>query len=301
MPVRRPAQSLITIVLLLVFAATTAAEVCPNPQVPKAQRDAADQLLVLSETEQADAIQAHLPFGTPPCPKLLPEREYILCYDPVNRVGLWAGYRLRAEDVITAQRRNAFRTDPRLTDTETAHCADYPGQGSGYDRGHVVPRDDMNRTSAIQTNTYVLSNMTPQASVLNEGIWAWLEKLVRNYAQTYGDVVVVTGSILQPPIRTVPSGNVAIPTRYYKILVRTKPDGTRDALTIVLPNLQRGLPLPPESFLSGPKLTPAEADAYLAAHTASIREVEALTGLDLLPNLTGDPLKNAVASELWPR
>lgn len=220
MQMHPPARQVIALALLLVFAATAAAEVCPNPQVPKAQRDAADQLLLLSETEQAEAIQTQLPFGTPPCPRLLPEREYILCYDPVNRVGLWAGYRLRAEDVITAQRRNAFRTDPRLTDTETAHCADYPGQGSGFDRGHVVPRDDMNRTSATQTNTYVLSNMTPQASLLNEGIWAWLEKLVRDYAQTYGEVIVLTGSVLQLPDRTVPSGNVVIPRRYYKVILR---------------------------------------------------------------------------------
>jgi endonuclease G len=288
-------------VLLLVFATSAVAEVCPNPQVPKAEREQADQLLLLSETEQADAIQTHLPFGTPACPKLFPEREYILCYDPVARIGLWAGYRLRAEDVIPAQRRNAFRTDPRLTDQETAHCADYPGQGSGYDRGHIVPRDDMNRTSAVQTNTYLLSNMTPQASLLNEGIWAWLEGLVRAYAKTYGEVLVITGSIVQPPVRTVPSGNVAIPTRYYKMLLRTRSDGTLEALTIVLPNLQRGLPLPPGSFLSGPKLSPAEADTFLAGHTASIREVETLTGVDLLPNLTAEPLKRAVASELWPR
>src|SRR5262245_10646831 len=93
----------------------------------------------------------------------------------------------------------------------------------------------------------------------------------------------------------------AIPTRYYKIVLRTKSDGTLEALTIVLPNLQRGLPLPPGSFLSGPKLTPAEADTYLAGHTASIGEVQRLTGLNLLPNLTGDPLKDVVASELWPR
>ena len=30
-------------------------------------------------------------------------------------------------------------------------------------------------------------------------------------------------------------------------------------------------------------------------------EVETLTGLDLLPTLSGEALKNAVASELWPR
>jgi DNA/RNA endonuclease G (NUC1) len=297
----RSARQLIAFVLLLFFAASAAAEVCPNPQVPKAQRDAADQLLFLSDAEQAEAIQTHLPFGTPPCPRLLPQREYVLCYDPVNRVGLWAGYRLRAEDVITAPRRNAFRTDPRLTDAENAHCADYPGQGSGFDRGHVVPRDDMNRTSAAQTNTFVLSNMTPQTSLLNEGIWVWLEKLVRDYAQGHGEIFVLTGSVLQAPIRTVPSGNIDIPRRYYKIILRTTTDGALEALAIVLPNLQRGLPLPPGSFLSGPKLSAAEADVYLAGHTASIREVENLTGVDLLPNVTADALKRAVASELWPR
>ena len=40
----------------------------------------------------------------------------------------------------------------------------------------------------------------------------------------------------------MPSGNLAIPTRYYKIIRRTKSDGSMEALTIVLPNLQRGLP-----------------------------------------------------------
>jgi hypothetical protein len=94
---------------------------------------------------------------------------------------------------------------------------------------------------------------------------------------------------------------VAIPTRYYKMLLRTTSDGTLEALTIGLPNLQRGLPLPPGAFLSGPKLSPGEADTFLAEHTASIREVETLTGVDLLPNLTAEVLKRAVASELWPR
>jgi hypothetical protein len=36
-------------------------------------------------------------------------------------------------------------------------------------------------------------------------------------------------------------------------------------------------------------------------HTVSIRELENLTGLDLLPKLDAEALKRAVASELWPR
>ena len=54
----------------------------------------------------------HLPCGQPACPRLLPQREYILCHTPVNRAVLWVAYRLRAEDVLSAQRIDTFRTEP---------------------------------------------------------------------------------------------------------------------------------------------------------------------------------------------
>jgi hypothetical protein len=43
------------------------------------------------------------------------------------------------------------------------------------------------------------------------------------------------------------------------------------------------------------------SDRLLEAHFVSIREIERLTGLDLLPRLDRVALKEAVASELWPR
>jgi hypothetical protein len=42
-----------------------------------------------------------------------------------------------------------------------------------------VPRDDMNRSPAAQANTFFLSNMAPQISAFNGGIWSRLERLVR--------------------------------------------------------------------------------------------------------------------------
>jgi len=41
-------------------------------------------------------------------------------------------------------------------------------------------------------------------------------------------------------------------------------------------------------------------ETYLAAHTEIIREVEHVTGLDLLSKLDAEALKKAVVSELWP-
>jgi endonuclease G len=137
------------------------------------------------------------------------------------------------EDLVKATRLDAFRTDPRLTDTESAHCADYAG--SGYDRGHIVPRDDMNRTPAVQANTFFLSNMTPQTPNLNQGMWRWLEELVRTYVTTYGRVYIISGGIFTSD-RTVPSGQVAVLSHFYKVLIRQPDTGDPILLALVLPN-----------------------------------------------------------------
>jgi len=288
------------VVLLFGLTGSAWAEVCKGSKVPRATLAEYDGKVTLSATEREAAIQTHLPWGAPACPTLLPHQAYIVCYSPEARVALWAAYGLRAEDLVSAERKDAFRTDPRLSEEENASCADYAG--SGYDRGHIVPRDDMNRTPATQAYTFYLTNMAPQTPSLNRGLWRWLEERVRDYARKYGEIYVMTGSVIEDPGRTLPSGRVRIPSRFYKVLLRTKPDGSRDALGIVLPNLLRGLPVPPGTMgVQGERVSAKDADAFLAGHTVSIREVEQLTGLDLLPKLDAEALKRAVASELWPR
>jgi len=228
--------SLSTAVALLFLALSPSwAEVCKGSKVPKDDLPQYDAQAVLSATDQEIALKAHLPYGQPSCPKLLPQQEYVLCYDPVNRVALWAAYKLTTDDVMTAQRLDAFRTDPRLSDDENAHCDDYAG--TGYARGHAVPRDDMNRSPAAQANTFFLSNMSPQVNAFNGGIWSRLERLVRDYAKRYDTVYVITGSVLQEPIQRLPAGRVAIPSRFYKVMVRTAVNGTPDVLAIVLPHI----------------------------------------------------------------
>jgi len=113
-----------TLLLLLAFLTAASAEVCKGSKVPKADLALYDAQVTLSATDRETTLQTHLPYGPPNCPKLLPQREYVLCYDPIHRVALWAAYKLTADDVVTAQRLDAFRTDPRLTDDETAHCDD---------------------------------------------------------------------------------------------------------------------------------------------------------------------------------
>ena len=289
---RRRIPCLLPLVLLS-LTASVSAEVCKSSKVPRTELTKYDAYALLSQDAQQLAISIHMPFGQPACSHLLGEFEYILCFDPVNRVPLWAAYRLRAEDVVSARRLDAFRSDPRLSDEENPSCADYVS--TGYARGHLVPRDDMNRSPAAQANTFFLSNMAPQIGAFNGGIWSRLERLMREYAVSYGEVFVFTGSILEDPSPRLPSGRVAIPTRFYKIVLRRSETGGPSALAVVLPH--QPFQPPTDAHVRGGQA----ADAYLSAHLASIATVERMTGLHLFSDFDSEPLKRSVAAELWPR
>jgi endonuclease G, mitochondrial len=285
------------LILFLSLLASASAEVCKGSKVPKTELRRYDAKATLSRQEAETSLATHLPYGQPACPKLLPGREYILCYASAQRTALWAAYELRGEDVRNRARRDAFRSDPRLTADENAHCADY--RGTGYARGHTVPDADMGRSKAAQANTYFLSNMTPQWPRLNSGPWLWLERTVRDYATTYGKVYVISGSIFGDPPAWLSSKRVGIPARFYKVLLRTGPAGEPIALAVALPNQGERFALPERTGDTRPEVR--ASDLLLEAHLVSIREIEHLTGLDLLPRLDAEALKEAVATELWPR
>ena len=123
---------------------------------------------------------------------------------------------------------------------------------------------------------------------------------MRDYATTYGKVYVITGSIFTEPIPTLPSGPVGIPTRFYKVMLRTDTNGQPVALALALPNQEERFVLP-ERTAGDARPEVRASDRLLETHLVSIREIERLTGLDLLPRLDRAALKEAAASELWPR
>jgi DNA/RNA endonuclease G (NUC1) len=106
----------LALTLLLVVSGTAWAEVCSGSKVKKADLVVFDQGVELTPAEQSTALQTHLAHGVPPCPKLLAQREFIVCYDLAHRVPQWAAYKLTSADLGPSIRLDAFRTDPRPTD-----------------------------------------------------------------------------------------------------------------------------------------------------------------------------------------
>ncbi len=150
--------------------------------------------------------------------QLVHHNFYSLSYDKYYRQAEWVYYVLTPELISgPAQRKNNFRPDPHLT-IDPVQANDF--SGSGYDRGHLVPAGDMKYSDQSMSETFFMSNMSPQVPKFNQGIWGRLENYVRNWVLKRNcDCVVITGPVLQPFLPVIKGKNIAIPEYYFKIVV----------------------------------------------------------------------------------
>ncbi len=65
-------------------------------------------------------------------------------------------------------------------------------------------------------DTYFLSNMSPQKSEFNSGIWLKLEKLVREWAISKGYIYIISAGILTENKGFIGKNKILIPKNFYK-------------------------------------------------------------------------------------
>ena len=146
---------------------------------------------------------------------------YTLCYRESYEQSEWVAYSLtrsQLEHKVTG-RTNDFRADT-LISTGSAKPADY--KGSGFDRGHLAPAADMAWSLKSAHDSFLMSNMSPQTPSFNRVIWKHLEEAVRNWAQQYGTIYVVTGPVLEKESNEYQlsgESEVAVPEYFYKALL----------------------------------------------------------------------------------
>jgi endonuclease G len=114
-------------------------------------------------------------------------------------------------------------------------------RGSGFDLGHLCPAGDMKLNLTSMTETFYMSNISPQKPAFNRGIWKKLEKRVRNWAMSYGRIYVVTAGVLTSNKGKIGSNGVSIPKYFYKVVY--DPKGQGKMIAFLLPNEKSAKPL----------------------------------------------------------
>lgn len=162
-------------------------------------------------------------------------KYYKLCYDEKSEQAKWVAYNLTRKEAETklCERSDNFRIDPGVN-TGSATLEDY--KGSGYDRGHLCPAADMRFDCEAMSETFFMSNMSPQSPSFNRGIWAKLESKVRYWAVLYNEIFIVTGPVLNDEnLGSIGSNEVTIPRYYYKTILKKDGDSWI-CIALVLPN-----------------------------------------------------------------
>ncbi|MCX7764744.1 MAG: DNA/RNA non-specific endonuclease [Bacteroidia bacterium] len=202
-------------------------------------------------------------------------RYYALCYDEEHEQPRWTVHILQREKLKSGKVRRTqdFRPDP-LVPHQSAQLADY--RGSGYDRGHLVPAGDFKWDSTAMSETFYLSNMSPQLHEFNAGIWEEVESTVRQWALQKGTLVVFTGPVLKEVRKRIGESRVSVPSAFYKVVYDLN-EKFPAAAAFIVPHAPSSKP--PTSFL------------------VRVDSVEKLTEIDFFPALP-DEIEERIESRL---
>jgi endonuclease G len=200
--------------------------------------------------------------------EIIKHTYYTLSYSEENEQPFWVFYRLTPNFLNSSiDRTDDFRSDPSVS-TGSATLEDY--KGSGYDRGHLCPAADMKLNDTSISESFLLSNMSPQDPSFNRGIWSKLESVVRSWCVEEDTIYVVTGPVFKNNIGTIGVNQVTVPGYYYKAILDIT--GEKKMIGLVLPN--------------------AKSSANLESFVITIDSLESLTKIDFFPGLPDNIEKN---------
>ncbi|WP_423912642.1 DNA/RNA non-specific endonuclease [Flavobacterium sp.] len=194
--------------------------------------------------------------------QVIQHQYYTISYNEEAEQADWVAYELKKEYVKNNDfKRPYFIEDPKV-DSKSADWRNY--KNSGYDKGHLCPAGDMKFDLNAYNDTFYTSNISPQLHDFNAGIWNRLEQKVRFWAERYDGVIVITGGVLNKPLRTIGNEKVMVPNYFYKIVFENE-TGKHKMIAFLMPNIK--------------------SNKALYEYIVSVDSIEKMTGIDFFSNL----------------
>jgi endonuclease G len=167
------------------------------------------------------------PIGAPATNDTVVREIYTLSSNDLTKMADWVAYRITPQTIAASQGQRNYRIDPWLHPTETLDEPQYTGAPGALhiDHGHQAPLAAFSATPQWD-DTNFNSNMTPQASALNQGAWQRLEGWERSVTlQSGGPVYIYTGPLFERLMKGMPAGPTyhRVPSGYWKVIAL--PDG----------------------------------------------------------------------------
>ncbi len=222
----------------------------------------------------------HLTMGNPsaavtstsfPTNYLMEKSNYCLAYHRDDRRPNWVSWHLDTSWLGSTARQDDFRADTTLpAGWYQVQAGDY--SGSGYDRGHMCPSGDRTSSVSVNSSTFLMTNMIPQAPTNNQQTWANLESYCRTLANAGNELYIISGG--HGTSGYIGSGMVALPTTTWKVIM-VLPSGTNDVSRVTSSTRLIAVSMPNNNSVS----------SDWRVYRVSVDYVESLTGYDFFSNV----------------
>ena len=251
--IKRTFKNLVLLIIIFIIIAIVSLFVAPSEEVFEKEQ-ASISTVQIASLEMPKAIEKE---------QIIKHDGYTLSYNEEYEQASYVTYKLTQNELYgPAERKDNFKEDPNVI-TKSASLSDY--RKSGYDRGHLCPAADQKESENAMSESFYMSNMSPQEPQFNRGIWADLEGIVRNFADNNHLIYVTTGAVLTDgPYKTIGENEVAVPNYYYKVILDyTQPE--IKGIGFILPN--------------------KKGEKEIVDYALSINDVEEITNIDFFTNL----------------
>ncbi|MBQ4366594.1 MAG: DNA/RNA non-specific endonuclease [Muribaculaceae bacterium] len=190
---------------------------------------------------------------------------FVVDFNPTTHLANCTAYVLTQQKLSgKSGRHDKFAHDPHVSGCPTPDAYHL----SGMDRGHLVPAGDMTWDERAMAESFLMTNVCPQHKSLNSGGWSKLEEKVREWARRDSVLVILAGPVPGEAIDTIDASGIAVPQRYFKVIMAPKARLGIRAIGFIYDN--------------GP------CNRRLKNYAVSVDDVERLTGLDFFASLPDD-------------
>lgn len=154
-------------------------------------------------------------------------------FNPWLHIPNWVAWELTASEANGQEpRAERFACDESVAGCPTPK--DY--LRSGYDRGHMAPAADMKWDTEAMEQSFMMTNICPQAKSLNTGVWKRLEEKCRTWAEIDSSIIIVCGPIVTDKInKYIGDTKVAVPQRFFKVIASPYANPPR-GIGFIMPN-----------------------------------------------------------------
>lgn len=207
-----------TYLLLFIFILVSCQTVQKSPEEPA--------VLKIEEEKETTRgfVESQVKSNTPDDAVLLDNVYYSILYSSKHNIAYYSSYKLTAANLKNKKgvRKDRFIGDRRLKERSLPMPVK-TWYKTPYDRGHLAPADDFRFTQEAVDSTFLMSNMAPQKDKFNQVAWKALENAVRGWACKEGELIVISGPIIEEGLPLLNDRPLPIPQKFFKVVFDATP------------------------------------------------------------------------------